>query len=84
MGEIESYKLNCDYMREQFSLPESTSLYALVNKIVEEYKILKDKLFIEESKTENNEANNDLNRLKTSTQVEPSQKEKKRGRPRKS
>lgn len=79
MGELESYKLNCDYIREQFSLPENTSLYALVNKIVEEYKILKDKLFIEENKEVMTEE------VKIpSTQVEPSQKEKKRGRPRKS
>ncbi len=79
MGEMDDYKLNCDYIREQFSLSENTSLYALVNKIVEEYKILKDKLFIEESKEVMTEE------VKIpSTEVEPSQKEKKRGRPRKS
>lgn len=83
MGEMESYKLSCDYIRNTFSLPENTSLYALVNKIVEEYKILKDKLFIEESKEENKEEMTEEVKI-PSTQVEPSQKEKKRGRPRKS
>ena len=74
MAEMDEYKSNCDYIRKTFSLPESTSLYALVNKITEEYKTLKDKLFIEENKEEV--------KIK-STEVEPSQKEKKRGRPRK-
>lgn len=80
MGEIESYKLNCDYMREQFSLPESTSLYALVNKITDAYRNLMDEQMIKEAEQE-------LMNLVSetpSTEVEPSHKEKKRGRPRKS
>jgi hypothetical protein len=38
MGELDSYKSNCDYIRKTFSLPETTSLYAIVNTITQAYK----------------------------------------------
>ena len=43
MAEMEDYKSNCDYIRKTFYLPESSSLYAIVNKITEKYKDLRDK-----------------------------------------
>ena len=68
MDELQSYKSNCDYIRKTFELPESTNLYALVNKITESYKDLKDK---EEIKS-------------ISIAEPTLKEEKKRGRPRKS
>ena len=68
MDELQSYKSNCDYIRKKFELPESTSLYALVNKITEAYKDLEDK---EEIKS-------------ISIAEPTLKEEKKRGRPRKS
>ena len=68
MGQMDSYKSNCDYIRKNFSLPENTDLYTLVNRITESYKDLKDqKLLVELS----NQAE------------QPLKQEKKRGRPRK-
>ena len=51
MAEMEDYQSNCDYIREKFELPVNVSVYAIVNKITEQYKILKDKETLAKAKT---------------------------------
>jgi hypothetical protein len=73
MGELESYKESCNYIRETFELPDTTSLYAIVNTITQAYKDLKDKEELAEAK-------NNLKKEKTNAGTG----KRGRGRPRKS
>ena len=71
MDEMTSYQNNCDYIRDTFDLPPNVSIYAIVNKITEEYKIFKDKETLAKAKTTLKKENGNVGG-------------KKRGRPRKS
>lgn len=73
MGELDSYKESCDYIRKTFELDENVSLYAIVNKITQAYKDLKDKEELSKLKAEQSQ---------TKEKEDGGQTKRGRGRPR--
>jgi hypothetical protein len=41
MGKMDSYKQNIEFIRKEFELPETCSLYTYVNTICDAYRLLK-------------------------------------------
>jgi len=73
MGELDNYKVSCEYIRKEFGMTDDVSLYALVTRITEAYKDLKDLEEVRRLKEEE---------LALEAKKSP-KKEKQRGRPRK-
>ena len=65
---IREYSSSCDFIIDTFKLNKDTNHYTMTNVIVEEYKLLQDKLLVAES---------------VKTEVPNLKQEKKRGRPKK-